>query len=42
VSFVLDLLGDDFSQDELLGEIFGPDHNSVFTRWSARHECCQH
>ena len=29
MSFVFDLLGDDFTEDELFGEIFGADDNTV-------------
>ncbi len=32
MSFVFDLLGDDFAQDELFGEVFGADHDAVGAR----------
>src|SRR5579862_758961 len=35
----LDLLSQDFSEDELLGEVLGANHNSVLTRGQAG---CQH
>jgi hypothetical protein len=39
VSFVFDLLRDDFAEDELLSEIFGSDYDAIFARGAAG---CQH
>jgi hypothetical protein len=43
MSFVFDLLGDDFAEDELFREILGADDDAVRARWTAggkqRHEC---
>ncbi len=41
MSFVFDLLGDDFSQDELFGEIFGADDYAVFAGGAAGGEECE-
>ena len=38
MSFVFDLLRDDFTKDELLGEILGADDDSAFTRRTAGRE----
>ena len=38
MGFVFDLLGDDFSEDELLGEILGADHDAVSARRAARRQ----
>ena len=35
MSFVFDLLGDEFSEDELLGEVLGADDDAVFAGWAA-------
>src|SRR5205823_463265 len=35
MGFVFDLLGDDFTEDELFGEILGADHNPIFARGAA-------
>ena len=38
MSFVFDLLGDDFAEDELFGEIFGADDDAVGARRAAGSE----
>src|SRR6266478_8930327 len=38
MSFVFDLLGDDFTEDELFGEIFGADDDAVSARRTAGRE----
>ncbi len=35
MSFVFDLLGDDFAEDELFGEILGADDDAVFASGAA-------
>jgi hypothetical protein len=35
MSFVFDLLGDDFTQDELFGEVFGTNYYAVCARGAA-------
>src|ERR1700722_7486554 len=38
MGFGFNLLGDDFSEDELLGEVFGADDNAIFARRAASDE----
>jgi hypothetical protein len=35
MSFVFDLLGDDFAENQLFGEVFGADDDAVGPRWTA-------